>query len=95
MPLGELARLEEIGASTLTRIVGALEDSGLVTRTADPEDRRVALVGVSPAGRRLLHAARSRSDTYLAQRIATLDSADAAVLLQAVDVVERLLGDEA
>lgn len=95
MPLRELAGLEEIGPSTLTRIVAALEDAGLVSRTGDPTDRRVSLVGVTAKGRRLLKGARTRSNTYLAERMNTLADDELATLVGAVTVLERLLGDEA
>ncbi|MFQ6130457.1 MAG: MarR family winged helix-turn-helix transcriptional regulator [Armatimonadota bacterium] len=38
--------------STVTGLVDALVDRGLVDRYADPEDRRVVRVGLTPEGRR-------------------------------------------
>ncbi len=95
LPLGELAAVEQIGASTLTRIVACLQEQGLLDRTTDAADRRVNRVGVTPKGRRLLTRARSRSDVALAERLAALHPDDTAALLRAVPVLERLVGDEA
>src|SRR3712207_4958800 len=50
LALRDLAAAEEIAPSTLTRIVAALEADGLLERRPDPTDRRVALVGLTPAG---------------------------------------------
>ena len=36
----------------LSRIVGKLDDAGLISRVSDPEDRRVVTVEVTAAGRR-------------------------------------------
>src|SRR5437588_12070837 len=52
--LGELAALESVQPPTMTRIVVALEEQGLVLREADPADRRIARVHVTTAGRKLL-----------------------------------------
>ncbi len=94
LTLGELAALEEIGPSTLSRIVAAMEDLQLVERTVDAKDRRVSLVRPTAKGRRLLKAARSRGNVFLARRMATLSATDLATLTRAVPVFEHLLGEE-
>ena len=91
MSLGDLAATERISPSTLTRVVAALEAEGLISRDPDPADRRVALVGVSPAGHALLEDARARGTGYLAERIAGLTQAEAEALAAATPVLERLL----
>src|SRR5438105_9372011 len=48
--LGELAVLEGVAPPTITRVVGALVDSGLVQRTGDPDDARSARVAVTEVG---------------------------------------------
>ncbi len=50
--LGPLARRLGITPSTLTRNLARLEDDGMLTRDADPEDGRAARVRLSPAGDR-------------------------------------------
>ena len=52
--LGELAALESVQPPTMTRIVAALEEQGLVAREADPADRRVSRLDITAAGRKLL-----------------------------------------
>ena len=46
----EVARRLEIDQSNASRQVRALEDQGLVTRTVDPDDRRVARLAITAAG---------------------------------------------
>lgn len=95
LSLGDLATAERVSASTLTRIVAALESDGFISREPDPGDRRVARVAVSPAGHELLEAARARGTGYLVERIAQLDDDETAVLAAAVPVLERLLEEGA
>src|SRR5947207_14933426 len=44
LTLGELSGIERVQPPSMTRIVAALEAGGLVSRTVDPADRRVAHV---------------------------------------------------
>jgi DNA-binding MarR family transcriptional regulator len=94
LSLGALAAVERVRPPTLTRIVGHLEAAGLVVRRPVPGDRRSTEVEVSPAGRELLDRSRTRKDAYLAERLATLDPAEVAVLRRAAGVLERLLEAE-
>jgi DNA-binding MarR family transcriptional regulator len=75
----------------MTRIVSRLEEGGLVDRQASEQDRRVARVRVTAAGRQLLQRSRTRKDAYLARRLQTLDAADRALMGEAVAVLERIL----
>src|SRR6188472_622626 len=55
----ELAARERVQRPTVTRLLARLEEAGLIERTADPADRRSALLTVSDAGRDLLALART------------------------------------
>lgn len=94
MPLRDLAAAERVGPSTLTRIVAALEQEGLIERVTDPTDRRCSLAHVTSAGTRLLNEARDRGTRLLAQRIAGLPADEAAVLATALPVLEALLAEQ-
>src|SRR6266702_1563559 len=67
--LGKLASVERLRPPTVTRIVAALEDGGLVLRRPDPDDRRFARVELTQPGRDLLERSRTRKDAYLAARL--------------------------
>jgi DNA-binding MarR family transcriptional regulator len=54
----DLARRLQVDQSTASRHVRPLEELGLVTRTADRSDRRVAWLQVTPSGQRVLDRAR-------------------------------------
>jgi DNA-binding MarR family transcriptional regulator len=91
LTLGELAAVERISPPTTTRIVAKLEQLGLVERTTDPDDRRVARVAVTEDGHRQLAESRDRRDTWLRGRLAELDPSDLATLVAAIEPLERLL----
>jgi DNA-binding MarR family transcriptional regulator len=87
----ELATRERVQRPTVTRVLGRLEEDGLVERAVDPDDRRCSLLSVSPAGRVLLENARTRKDLYLVTRLESLDAEDRAALDRAAEILERML----
>jgi DNA-binding MarR family transcriptional regulator len=93
LTLGELSAVERVKPPTMTRIVAALEELGLVSRTVDPADRRVARVAATAEGRRFIERSRRAKDAYLAARLRQLDPDDRAALERATAVLERLLDD--
>jgi DNA-binding MarR family transcriptional regulator len=90
----ELADRERIKRPTATRLIGSLEESRLVGRTADPADGRSSLIAVTPEGRDLLRTLRTRKDAYLAQRLRALSAEDRETLARAVDLLERMLEED-
>jgi DNA-binding MarR family transcriptional regulator len=87
----ELAVRERVQRPTVTRFVCRLEELGLVTRAADPADRRSALIGITPAGRALLATARTRKDAFLSERLEGLSASDRATLERAAVLLEGML----
>ncbi|MEM7339254.1 MAG: MarR family transcriptional regulator [Actinomycetota bacterium] len=88
--LGELARLEQVTAPTITRVVTKLEERGLVSRTVDADDRRISYVTITETGHEQLQETRARRRRWLQARLDALAPADAATILAAVDALERL-----
>jgi DNA-binding MarR family transcriptional regulator len=93
-PIGQLARDERVSAPTMTRLVAGLEADGLVTRTADPDDRRTQRIAATARGREILVAGRARRVAALEALLVGVAPEDRAALASAVTVIEqRLLGD--
>jgi DNA-binding MarR family transcriptional regulator len=88
-----LADCERIQRPTATRVVGRLEAMGLVTRTPDPSDGRVAHVAITREGTALLKRIRTRKNEYLARRLRSLRPEELATLDRAAAILERLLAD--
>jgi DNA-binding MarR family transcriptional regulator len=87
----ELATRERVQRPTITRVAYRLEAAGLVTRAADPADRRSALMSITPAGRALLEEARTRKDAFLSERLEALAPADRVTLERAAALLEGML----
>lgn len=92
--LGELAAAEQVRPPTVTRVVGALDEQGLIVRTTDPDDRRVTRVELTEAGQALLAEARGRRDAELARLLAELSDDELAQLEDALPILQRLSGEE-
>ncbi len=92
--LGQLAASERVTPPSITRMVATLERLCLVRREADPGDRRVARVSLTPDGRRTVLRTRTRKTAYLAKRLHKLDESERAVVRAALPVLERLLEDD-
>jgi DNA-binding MarR family transcriptional regulator len=90
MTLGALAEHERVAPPSVTRVVGKLEELGLVTRLADASDRRVQRVSLTDAGAALLAEVRQRKDVWLAARLAQLDEDRRARLADALDALDAL-----
>ena len=86
----DLAEVEGINPTMLSRIVGKLEDAGLLHRRADPDDRRAALVEPTEAGRELQRHVREERTRLLAERLGALPADHADGLLAALPHLEAL-----
>lgn len=84
----ELSRLLLTDKSNVTAITDRLETAGFVKRGQAPQDRRVILLTLTPAGRQM-------HDHVLAaheERIRTLIAGDEATLRQLLQVLESIRG---
>lgn len=90
LALGELAAAEQVRPPTMTRLVSALEEAGLVAREPDPADGRVTRVRATGEGRRLLDEGRRRRVAYLAERLAGLPPRDLDTLAAAGNLLLEL-----
>ncbi|MEV4170613.1 MarR family transcriptional regulator [Nonomuraea sp. NPDC049709] len=87
---GELAELEKVQPPSMTRVIAALEERGLVARTPHPTDRRQVTVSVTEAAEKLLKEERRRKEAWLAQRLKELSPEERSILRQAAPILEKL-----
>lgn len=92
--LGQLAEAERVTPPTMSKIVGRLEDAGLVARAVDPDDKRIQRLSLSHNGVKLIARNRSRKNAYLARKLRKLEPEEAAKLEAAVEVIEKILEDK-
>lgn len=88
--LTDLAGLEGIAVSTLSRVVDGLIEAGWVSRRADASDRRTGRLTCTTAGLAHLDKLRTEAAGRLADRIGALRPAEVRLLVAALPVLERL-----
>ncbi|MEU6269863.1 MarR family winged helix-turn-helix transcriptional regulator [Saccharopolyspora shandongensis] len=89
---GELAAREGVQPPSMTRVISALEDAGLVARRAHPTDGRQAIVELTEAGQARIDEEVSIRERWLDQQLADLSEEDRRVLFQAAEIIDRLAG---
>ena len=89
--LGDLAAAEQVRPPTMTRIVAALEDLGLVTRSENPNDARSTHLSATPAGKQLLIEGRERRVRALAKQLSELTQKDRATLQAAAKILSSVV----
>ncbi len=94
MPMSRLADTLNVSLSNATGLIDRIEERGFVERTRVPEDRRIVLIRVTPAGTRMLEEVDALSDDLLRGVLARLGRSRLAGVAQAVTDL-RLALDEA
>ena len=88
--MGELADIEGLNPTMLSRVVGQLEAAGLISRGSGSADRRSVEVRPTAAGRSLHLKLRKRRTELFARQLAGLPAGQADDLLAALPALETL-----
>jgi DNA-binding MarR family transcriptional regulator len=89
--LSELAEVESVNPTMLSRVVAALDEAGLVRRRTDPDDRRAGLLEVTASGRRTHDRLRAERGRVLTAGLERLQSDDLVALEAALPALESLI----
>lgn len=90
---GDLAGREHVRPPSMTRIIAALEQVGMIERGENPADGRQVLVGLTEHGRKRADAENEARERWLAQQIDTLTLDERQLLRQAASILNRLAGN--
>jgi DNA-binding MarR family transcriptional regulator len=88
---GDVARIQQVKAPTMTRLVAALEKQGLIKRSADPGDGRAVKLSATRKGKELMEAARMRRLVRLAGALEKIGSKKLARLAEALPVFDDVV----
>jgi DNA-binding MarR family transcriptional regulator len=88
--ISELAEIEGLNPTMLSRLVGKLEAAGLLHRTPGTDDRRAVVVEITAAGARLHTRLRRQRTRLFADRLAQLPSGQTDALVAAIPALEAL-----
>jgi DNA-binding MarR family transcriptional regulator len=89
----ELAELEGVAQPTMTFVVKRLEDRGWVRREALPSDGRVAIISLTPAGRRAREHFRGRFVAAMRTDLEALPDERLRALATTTDVLSSFVGE--
>jgi DNA-binding MarR family transcriptional regulator len=90
LSLRDLAAAEQVRPPSMSRVVAALEEAGLVSRQPDPSDGRAILLEATPEGVRVMHLGRALRVQSLAEQLRTLSKEERATLRRASAILQRL-----
>ncbi|GAA1959571.1 MarR family winged helix-turn-helix transcriptional regulator [Microbacterium deminutum] len=85
--LGELAVMSRVTQPGMTRLVGQLDDAGLISRESDPADSRASVIHITDAGARALAAWRVQLRDALEPHFADLSADDWAALARTAEIL--------
>jgi len=86
----ELADVERVQPPTMTKIVGKLEQRGLVARTPHPTDGRQVILAPTEQGRAMYAQFEKLRHEWLADQLAALKPEDRAVLVRAAEILQQV-----
>jgi DNA-binding MarR family transcriptional regulator len=92
LPMGKMGTRLMVHPASVTNVIGRLEQRGLVGRRPSPDDRRVVLATITPAGRDLAEEA-THALNEAGFGIAGLPAAEAAEITTALRRVRLATGD--
>jgi DNA-binding MarR family transcriptional regulator len=90
MRISELAAIEGLNPTMLSRVIAELTGAGLLQRVPDPDDGRAALVDATAAGRRLRKKIQHERNDVLSVLLADLDERQRGDLVEALAVLEEI-----
>jgi DNA-binding MarR family transcriptional regulator len=90
MTPGELAEHEKVQPPSMTRVIAALEERGLVMRGPHATDRRQVVLTVTEPGRTVVQQSRRLREAWLALRLRELTPQERATLRAAAPILEKL-----
>lgn len=89
----EIHQRVDMDKSRVSRAAARLEAAGLITKTANPGDRRLVSLRLTPQGRELLALIRPRALAYQAELIARLPAEEARMLRACLGAMLEALRD--
>ncbi len=88
----ELAQLEGLNPTMVSRIVGRLEELGLIRRLQNKEDLRSVSVEITDEGRAVSEQVRDAQSAVVAARLGDLSAEERASIAASIGALEALSG---
>ena len=86
----ELADMERVQPPTMTKIVGKLEERGLVVRTPHPTDGRQVILSATEKGREMYAQFENARNEWLASQLEALTPDERDTLARAAQILQQV-----
>jgi DNA-binding MarR family transcriptional regulator len=93
LTVSELAETLGVTRPAITRMVGMLEEGGMVRKLDNALDGRSVVVRLTPAGRRVVNRARANRVRAMASRLRGRSEREITQLAQGLRILEEMLED--
>ena len=90
LSLNALAEAEQVRPPTMSRLVDALVEAGLVTRETRSDDRRAVSIAATENGVRLMEVGRDRRVRRLVRQLESLADSEIRALGRGIELLERI-----
>jgi|SRR5208283_2243022 DNA-binding MarR family transcriptional regulator len=88
---GKLATALKVTPTNVTGIIDRLLEKNLITRTGDPDDRRVLLLRTTPQGDELVAELRQKRRERMSELFSRLSEEEAAVVAQGLKIMVKAI----
>ena len=88
---GKLATALGVTPTNVTGIIDRLLERKLITRTGDPDDRRVILLRTTPLGEELVTELRQKRKERMSELFSHLTDKEAAIVAQALKILVKAI----
>jgi DNA-binding MarR family transcriptional regulator len=88
---GKLATALKVTPTNVTGIIDRLLEKNLITRTGDPDDRRVLLLRTTPQGDELVAELRQKRRERMSELFSRLSEDEAAVVAQGLKIMVKAI----
>ena len=87
----QIAERESVSAPSMSRTIGELEGTGLISRAVSDTDRRQRLCSLTPAGLAMIDRIRTSRDSWMVARVEAFTDDEREVLIRATALLNRML----
>lgn len=88
--LPELVRLEHLNPTMLSRVLGRLDELGLIDRSPDPDDLRSVSVSATASGRKVHTRIKAQRAEAVSNAASRLSEGEQHALIDALDALDHL-----
>jgi DNA-binding MarR family transcriptional regulator len=92
LSLAQLAEMEGLNPTMVSRIVGKLDEAGLARRVQNPQDLRAGLLEITEAGESMHERIKAERGKVVAEGLGRLTEVDRQAIIDVLPALEALAG---